>query len=319
MRPAMNVSGPLATEDRPSLAIVLVLAVMLTFVVMDSLAKLLAGSGMPPEVIIMLRYTLVLAALVPVVAYHWRSRPHVTQRPRLHFFRGALQAGSATTFVYALKFLPLETATAIGFVSPLYITALSVPFLGEKVGPRRWAAVVLGFGGVLMILRPGSAEFQPAMLLPLMTSFFWACSLIITRAMRGTEKPLTVMLWSTGTGFVLVAPFGIASWTAPNAEQWALLASMAGCHLLAQYLMIRAYMLASASILAPFSYTTLIWAMLIGILVFGSYPDLLTVVGASVLAGAGLYVWHRERIVTGRTSVPRDTVAESASQEDKAA
>ncbi len=296
--------APLAAPDRPGLAIGLVVTVTMVFVTMDALAKVLTETGMAPESIMTFRYAIVLTALAPWTVYHWKDRPLATSRPWLHVARGVLLIGTATTFVYALKYLPLEVATAIGFASPLYVTILSVPFLGEKVGMRRWMAVVLGFGGVLLILRPGGENFHWAMLLPLVTSLCWASSLIITRAMRGTERPMTVMIWSTGAGFLAILPFGIVAFEPPTGEQWVYLIVVAACNLAAQYLMIRAYMMAAASILAPFSYFTLLWATLVGVFIFGSVPDWLTIIGASVLAGSGLYVWHRERMAVAKTAAP---------------
>jgi drug/metabolite transporter (DMT)-like permease len=311
----MTAAAPLVTTaDRPSLAIGIVLAAMLTFVIMDGLCKLLTDSGMVPEMITFVRYALVLAFLVPVVAMRWRTRPLATTRPVLHLARGIALIGSATLFVYALQSLPLATATAIGFVSPMYVTALSIPFLGEKVGIRRWAAVCVGFLGVLVILRPGGDAFQLAMLLPLASSFLWACGLIITRSMRGRERPITILVWSTCGGLLVIGPLGLNVWQMPTTEQWLLLSLIACCHLLGQYLTIRAFTLASASLLAPFSYTTMIWATLIGLIVFGNLPDVATLVGSAVLAAAGLYVWHRERIVTGRPTMQQGAIAEAAAE-----
>jgi len=281
--------------DRPGLAILLVLCTTLMFVTMDATAKLLTQTGMAPEAIITIRFSIVATVVLCLVLYHWKDRPLATTKPRLHVLRGVLQIGAATAFVYGVRSLPLETATSISFVSPLFITALSVPFLKEKVGPRRWAAVVLGFCGVLLILRPGSDSFQWAMLLPMLASFLWANTIIITRAMRNTEKALTVLAWSTYAGFAAVLPFGISSFVWPNTEQWLLLFALAACHLAAQSLVIRAYMMASASVLAPFSYSSLVWATLFGLMIWGSIPDAMTAAGALVLAGAGLYVWWRER------------------------
>jgi drug/metabolite transporter (DMT)-like permease len=300
------VPAPSGHADRPGLAIGLVLIVMLIFVVMDAIAKHLTVGGMQPEVLTAVRYGMVLLALAPVLAWKWPERPLAPRPPRLHQLRGALLIFTATPVVYALRYLSLETATAISFASPLFVTALSVPFLGEKVGWRRWAAVGLGFVGVLLIVKPGTDSFHWAMLLPLTTSLFWASGLIITRSMRGTEKPLTVLAWSTGAGFLVILPLAILKYEQPSAEEWLWLAAVAVCHLSSQYLMIRAYMMAAASMLAPFSYTTLLWAVLIGVFVFGSLPDWLTVIGASILAGAGLYVWHRERMLARRAARPAE-------------
>jgi drug/metabolite transporter (DMT)-like permease len=301
--------------DQPLLAIGLLLGANFVFTAMDGLAKGLAGSGMAAEQIILLRYTLVTALLVPALLRHWGGRPWRTARPIAHVARGVLLIGSATLFVHAMVHLPLETATAIGFVSPLYVTALSIPFLGEKVGVRRWAAVGAGFVGVMIILRPGTEVFQPAMLIPLVSSLCWAVGLIITRQMRGTERPLTIVLWSTAAGMVAIAPLGIADWRAPTWTEWAFLSAIAAFHVAGQYLTIRAFMLASASLIAPFSYSTLLWAILIGIFAFGSYPDGATLAGAGLLVAAGIYVWHRERRITGKPTNPGGSIAEVAAAE----
>lgn len=305
-------SQPDTGGDRPGHAISLFLLAMLVFTVMDGLSKKLTVQGMSPELVASARYLLVLIFLAPVLARAWPDRPLHTRQPGLHILRGVLLIASATLFIYAVRVLPLETATAIGFVSPLFVTALSILFLGEKVGIRRWGAIAVGFFGVILILRPGTDVFTPAMLLPMLSSLCWAGGLIITRAMRGKERAFTVLLWSTGSGFVVIAPFGLADWQMPDALQWVLLTLVALCHVAGQYLTIRAFMLASASLLAPFSYTTIIWATLIGLFAFDSLPDLPTVAGTFVLAAAGLYVWHRERLVTGQPTVPGNSIAEAA-------
>jgi drug/metabolite transporter (DMT)-like permease len=282
--------------ERPGLAIGMFLLAMIVFTIMDGFSKYVTNGGLAPEVVTMLRYTIAMAILLPVVILRWETRPLYTTQPLLHALRGLLLIGSATIFVYALQSLPLETATSIGFVSPMFVTIFSIIFLSEKVGIRRWAAIVVGFSGVVAILRPGTDAFSPAMLLPILSSCCWAGGLIITRKMRGREKPFTVLIWTTVIGLLFVTPLGISSWHMPTLEQWIALLAIACCHMTGQILTIRAFMLGSASMLAPFSYTTIIWATLIGFFAFGSLPDFYTGVGTTILAAAGLYVWHRERI-----------------------
>lgn len=291
------------SNDRPVPAIAFFLLAMLTFVAMDGIAKYLAQS-MAPEQIVFARFSIVSLLLVPVLLHYRRDRPWSTGMPVLHGIRGLLLVGSSMLFVLALVHLPLETATAIGFVSPLFVTALSIPLLNERVGPRRWMAVGVGFIGVLIVLRPGGAEFQLAMLLPILSSFCWALSLIITRRMRGSERPLTILTFSTLVGFIAVSGFALPLWRSPEAFEWALLVCIGAGHVVAQYSVIRAFTLGRASMLAPFSYSTIVWATLIGALVFGTLPDVPTVVGTMVLVIAGLYVLHRERVTTSTTTVP---------------
>ena len=195
-----------------------------------------------------------------------------------------------------MRALPLATTTAIGFISPLFVTILSIFFLKEKVGLRRWAAIVVGFLGVLAILRPGGDAFVLAMLLPIASSLCWASSLVITRAMRSGERPFATLIWTTAVGFLAIAPLGLAVWRPPDAAQLGMIGALAVLHVAAQLLTIRAFCLAAATALAPFSYVSLLWATVIGFLAFDALPDGLTLVGAAVLAGAGLYVWRREQV-----------------------
>lgn len=300
-----------AQVDRPVTAILVFLLASLILSGMAGMSKAVAAR-LAPEQIILVRFLIVSCALVAVLAVRRRTLSLATRMPLTHVLRGVMLVASATIHVVALQHLPLAEATAISFSTPLYVTAMSVPLLRETVGIRRWAAVVLGFAGVLIILRPGTALFQPAALLPLLSSFLWAACLIITRRMRGSEPPLTVLGWSTLVGTVAVAPLGIASWRPPDAADWALLTAIAACFLVGQYLTIRAFMIASASLLAPFTYANLIWATLIGAVFFASLPDLATTLGAAVLVAAGLYVWHRERRRAVKATVPEGTVATTA-------
>ena len=226
-----------------------------------------------------------------------------TTQPTLQILRGLLLAVCSLIFYFALKHLPLELCAAIGFVSPLFVTALSIPFLGERVGLRRWIAVLIGLLSVLMILRPGGVSFQLAMLLPLGSSLCWAMALVLTRLMRGSEQALTVLAWSSLVGVAAVFPLVWPVWVTPNASQWTILILLGVFNGLGQYLVIRAFMLASASLLAPFSYSIIIWSMLIGLIIFNSFPDGITLVGTAILIAAGLYIWHREK-VTNTPSTP---------------
>lgn len=304
--------------ERPVLAVGLVLLAMLVFTSTDAIAKYLTVT-MAPQQIIWVRYGVIVAILLPVLWYRRAEGVIYTRRPWLHLLRGLLVMASSVLFIFALQRLPLELCTAIGFVSPLYVTALSIPLLGETVGARRWAAVGVGLLGVLVILRPGGAAFQWAMLIPLVSSLCWALGLIITRLMRGSEHALTVLAYSSVVGWVAVTPLALPLWRAPDAMQWLMLIGLGSLNALAQYLVIHAFMMASASLLAPFSYSTILWATLLGALVFGSVPDLATVLGTLVLVTAGLYVWHRERVRHTPPTVPGASLSETveAGSEDR--
>jgi drug/metabolite transporter (DMT)-like permease len=300
--------------ERPLLAIGLVLLAMFLFTTTDGAAKYLAA-GMTPEQVLFVRYGVIVAILLPVLWAKRGERLLATRRPFLHLWRGLLLMVSGLIFVFALESLPLETCTAIGFVSPFYVTALSIPLLGEKVGLRRWAAVAVGFLGVLLILRPGGASFQWPMLLPLASSFCWALGLIITRRMRGSERALTVLIHSSLVGLVASAPLALPLWRDPSAFEWLLLIVIGAFNAAGQYLVIRAFMMASASLLAPFSYSTILWAVLIGAIAFDSFPDTPTLAGTLVLVAAGLYVWHRERVRVTPATVPNAALSEAVDKE----
>ena len=288
--------------DRPLVAIGLFSLAMMMFSATDGAAKYLS-SDIAPQQIIFLRFVIVLILILLFCIYRGQWNILKTTQPTLQILRGLLLAVCSLIFYFALKHLPLELCAAIGFVSPLFVTALSIPFLGERVGLRRWIAVLIGLLSVLMILRPGGVSFQLAMLLPLGSSLCWAMALVLTRLMRGSEQALTVLAWSSLVGVAAVFPLVWPVWVTPNASQWTILILLGVFNGLGQYLVIRAFMLASASLLAPFSYSIIIWSMLIGLIIFNSFPDGITLVGTAILIAAGLYIWHREK-VTNTPSTP---------------
>ena len=288
--------------DRPLVAIGLFSVAMMIFSSTDGAAKYLS-SDITPQQIIFLRYVIVLILILLFCICRGQRNLFKTAQPKLQILRGLLLAVCSLIFCFALKHLPLELCAAISFVSPLFVTALSIPLLGERVGLRRWIAVLIGLLSVLIILRPGGVTFQLAMLLPLASSLCWATGLILTRLMRDREQALTVLAWSSLVGVVAVSPLVWSVWVTPNASQWTILILLGIFNGLGQYLVIRAFMLASASLLAPFSYSIIIWSMLIGLIIFNSFPDGITLVGTAILIAAGLYIWHREK-VTNTPSTP---------------
>ena len=283
--------------DRPLVAMGLFSLAMMIFSSTDGAAKYLS-SEIAPQQIIFLRYVIILTLILLFSIYQGRRNLFKTEQPKLQILRGLCMASSGLLIYFALKHLPLELCAAISFVSPLFVTALSIPLLGERVGLRRWIAVLIGLLSVLIILRPGGTSFQLAMLLPLGASLCWATGLTLTRLMRDREQALTVLAWSSLVGVVALSPLAWSVWLTPNASQWTILILLGIFNGLGQYLVIRAFMLASASLLAPFSYSIIIWSMLIGLVVFNSFPDAMTLVGTVILIAAGLYIWNREKVAS---------------------
>ena len=272
----------------------LLLAATLFFSVSDVLAKIL-GERIPVIEIGWIRYVTFLVILLGVGVRDGRVRFRVIH-PWAQVIRGVMMVVSALFFIFSLRFLPIADAAAVGFVSPLLITALSVPMLGEVVGLRRWTAVGVGFVGVLIVIRPGTGTFQPAAFLVLASSLAWAVATILTRKIAGREDASATMLWAGMVGLValsIAVPFVFVT---PSVMDVFLNVVLGAVATVGQYWMILAYRNASASVLAPFNYIQLIWSAGSGYLVFGTLPDGMTMLGASVIAVSGLYTIHRERV-----------------------
>ncbi|WP_417247728.1 DMT family transporter [Celeribacter sp.] len=262
------------------------------FSFMDAMAKLL-GQRVDISQILLARYGGQIVVLMIVFGPRM-TRLLRTDYPRLQLLRAAFQLMAAGSFFYALKFIGLAEATAVADVAPVLITLGAALILGEKVGPRRAFGIAAALVGALIIIRPGSGVFSPAALLPLIAACALAGYAIITRFIGNSEPPQTGLLYSGlfGTAvMLLVAPF---RWVPLDAVSVALMVAVAVIGSLGQFMMIRAYSSAEASVVAPFSYAGLLTATFWGVVIFDAFPDLWTVVGGLVVVSAGLYVWHRE-------------------------
>jgi drug/metabolite transporter (DMT)-like permease len=228
-----------------------------------------------------------------------------TQRPGLQIARALTILGSLSFIFASLQFLPLAEATVINFTGPLFMVALAGPMLGEKVGWRRWAAVLVGLAGAMIVVRPGSAVFQWAALLPIGSALFFALFQLITRKLAGQDSALTTLLYTqvlAALGASVAVPF---FWT-PVAMPELVLAFAAGCVGLAAHLcMFNAFRLADASLLAPINYTRIVASVVLGYLMFGDLPDLYTIAGGAVIIGSGLFVIWRESQLRARARPAR--------------
>jgi drug/metabolite transporter (DMT)-like permease len=180
-------------------------------------------------------------------------------------------------------------------VTPLLVTALSVPLLGERVGIRRWSAIGVAFAGMLIILRPGLATVHPMALVALLCASMFALYQILTRIVSRDDSPMTTLFYTALVGVIGLTIIGPFYWTWPDPAGWALFGLVALLGSSGHFLLIKALQLAPASVLQPYSYTMLIWATIVGFLVFGNLPDLATVVGAAIIAASGIYTFARER------------------------
>lgn len=288
----MRPSSAVIATDLP-LAILTICAGVGFLVGNDAVAKLLTDRYDPIQ-IILVRNMLALPMVAALVVALRGSQALRTRHLRLHALRGLLMMIGAWLYFSSLQYLPLAEATALVFSAPIFITALSVPILGESVGWRRWGAVLLGFAGVLIIVQPGTAAFQPASIMVLGTAVLYAVFMILARFIDRGESMWTMMFFVMLFPGIYAAPFAWAVWTPVLAADWPMFVLLAICGSLGITLIGQAFRLAPAAVVAPFDYTALIWAAGLGFLIWGDLPGAWTLVGAGVIVCSGLIIVFRE-------------------------
>jgi drug/metabolite transporter (DMT)-like permease len=238
--------------------------------------------------------------LISAVFNPW-TRPGIlwTQSLRLQCARAMFLVVATICSFFALRYLALTEATSITFSSPLIIALLAGPLLGEWIGIRRLIAVLVGFGGVLVVTRPGSGEFHPAVIL----AFFAACAnalyAITTRILASRDQSETTLLYTGLVGSIVFLPTVPFVWVTPTSPRvWLVMAGLAVFGALGHWLLILAHKRAPASVLGPFFYAQLIWATILGLVVFGEVPDRWKLVGGVIVMASGLYLLHRERMLS---------------------
>jgi drug/metabolite transporter (DMT)-like permease len=271
------------------------LAAGLGFVMMDSTAKYLSADY-PTVQITWSRYLFHMLTALPILLAWRGGAVFRTRRLDLQLIRSVLLLGSTVFYFIALRYIPLATAASIGFVAPMFLTALSVPLLKERVGPRRWIAVAVGFFAVLLIIRPGFGVMHWAMTMPVLVAACFALYQIVTRLLGPIDHWSVTLFYSGVVGLLVMTAMLPGAWRWPDLEGWVLMVFLGFAGALSHLCMIRAFTLAPASLLAPFSYLQLAWAVTIGYLVFGNLPDGWTAIGAALIVSSGLYIWYRERL-----------------------
>ncbi len=289
----MGVTGN-HSSDRPGVGIALMLLALVLFTSLDTTAKYLTR-GLPVVEIVWARYvvhTVLLVLALPYLGGHRRLR---TKRLGLQVVRSLFLLLTTGFSFWSLKYLQIVEASAISFVSPLIVTVLSVPILGERVGIRRWVSVGAGFLGVLIITRPGMGVMHWAALLPLGMASSYACYQVATRRLAGTDHTITTLFYTATVGAAAMSLIGPFFWVWPAPDEWPYVILLGIFGGVGHLLLIRAFRYAEASVLAPFNYFTIVTGTAAGYLVFRQLPDMWTLVGAGVVIGSGLYVLHRER------------------------
>jgi drug/metabolite transporter (DMT)-like permease len=263
------------------------------FTSLDATAKYLAQDYPVPQVLwARFSFHLVFVALFLGVRLSITLR---SQRPGLQLLRSFLMLVTTGMFFFAVGSLPLADVVAIMFVGPLFVTALSVPLLGDYVGPRRWAAVAVGFLGALLVVRPGSGIMQGLAVLPVLAAFSHALYTITTRKLANHDRPMTTLFYTAALGAVVTTAIVPFFWVTPDVAGWLLMALLGVFGAAGHLTLIKALGYASPVVVAPLSYASLVWSIGMGFALFGDLPDGMTLLGAAVIAGSGLYVFHRER------------------------
>jgi len=285
------------SADRTFLGIALMLAATTLFSLSNVAAKSISET-LPGLQIAWMVHLVFCVTVLPAILVRRGTAAFRTARPGLHLLRALAANLSGMLVILGLAHLPVAESTAINFASPLFITALSIPLLGEVVGKHRWAATIAGFLGVVIVARPGTDAFQLAALLPLSSALAWSVAVVSTRRMDG-ERTDTMLAWYAAVGFVLLTAALPFSWQAPSASEVGY-ATLSGAFAAAgSCIIVLAYQKAQASVLAPFSYSQILSAGILGYIAFGTVPGAWTFVGGAVIAASGLYVAYRERLTSG--------------------
>jgi drug/metabolite transporter (DMT)-like permease len=277
-------------ESHSLTGILTIMAAVAMFSVMDAVAKQLTQSHTVLTVL-WARYAFHTLLLIVVLGPRLGFGLVRTKRPAVQAVRGTLLAGASVCFVGAIKYMPLAESLAIFFIAPVLVTLLAVLTLKEKVSAAGWLAVAGGFAGVLIIIRPGSAVFSWPALLPIGTAIFFASYQVLTRRVAGLESPYVSNFYSGIVGLIIFSIALPGAWVPPasgfDAALFVLVGMISG---LSHLTLIKAYDFAPASRLAPFSYTQLVWATLIGYFVFGDFPDRWSLIGIAVVITSGIYI-----------------------------
>ncbi|WP_282129336.1 DMT family transporter [Roseobacter litoralis] len=286
-----------AIEDRPQLGILMMLVAWYFFAIIDVSAKWLALAGFPAFQLVFMRYAGHLVISVGMIAKDGMTLDRFrTDHIWLVLSRALLLISATLGNFYALSYLPLTIISAIMFSSPIIVCFLSMTILKEKIGPWRWGAIVLGFAGVLIVIRPFGETFHPAMILPLYNATALALYSLMTRKLAGIVATETQQLYLGALGTMLTLPFALWFWIPPQSLlDTVLLIGLGVLGWGGHQLLTNAHRFAPANTLMPYTYSFMIYIAAFSWLIFGDVPDFWVVVGALVIVASGLIIWKREQ------------------------
>ena len=279
--------------ENPLLGIALIVGAMSVVPLMDAIAKALSADY-PVLQVVWARYFFHLIILLPLVLVRFPGRQLIPPRPLFQILRGGFLLLSTIFFFAAISVIPLADAIALVFVSPLVVTALSPFVLGERVGFFRYSAVLIGFLGAIIIIRPGAGFLQWSALLAVAAGTIYAFYALTTRKLSGTAPPLLTLAYTALLGAVatsVVVPF---VWVTPSLEDFGYMLAMGAVAAVGHFMLIKGYEQASASLLAPYGYSEIVMATIVGYLAFGDFPDAWTWIGVAIVIGSGIIISWRE-------------------------
>ena len=267
--------------------------------IMDGFAKYLS-SDLPVLQITWARYFFTVAFTLPIMFFFFRKNLVWTDKPKLQLIRGLILLTANVCFFYSISIISLAKALTLAFIAPLIVTAFSPIFLGEKVGFRRWSAVIIGFIGSMVVIRPGFVEINLASLAALGTGVMYGFYLIITRKLSSSDNPLLTLLLTGVVGAIIISFVMPFVWIKPTLNQWSMMAAIGIFACVGHLFIILSLKYADASKLAPFSYFEIVTNIIIGYYFFSDFPDKWTFLGLFIIILSGIYISRRENILKRR-------------------
>ena len=264
--------------------------------IMDGFAKYLS-SDLPVLQITWARYFFTVIFTFPLMFFFFKKYLVWTEKPKLQLIRGLILLTANICFFYSISVISLPKALTLAFIAPLVVTAFSPIFLGESVGYRRWTAVIIGFIGSLVVIRPGFVEINFASIAALGTGIMYGFYLIITRKLSNSDNPLLTLLLTGVVGAIIASLFIPFVWVTPTFNQWSIMAAIGLFACIGHLFIILSLKYADASKLAPFSYFEIITNIIIGYYIFSDFPDNWTFLGLFIIILSGIYIYRRKNLV----------------------
>ena len=265
--------------------------------IMDGFAKYLS-TDLPVLQITWARYFFTVAFTLPLMFFFFREKLVWTDKPKLQLIRGLILLAANICFFYAISVISLAKALTLAFIAPLIVTTFSPIFLNEKVGLRRWSAVIIGFIGSLVVIRPGYVEINLASIAALGTGVMYGFYLIITRKLSTSDNPLLTLLLTGVVGATIISTVMPFVWVKPSLNQWSIMAAIGIFACIGHLFIILSLKYADASKLAPFSYFEIVTNIIIGYYFFNDFPDNWTFLGLFIIILSGIYISRRENLIT---------------------